>query len=315
MKFYVLGLVSGIIISCGVGSFADEIGVTASNGFLQCTKMVCSIWADGKEIDLQGTPILNYEGKSYLPVRKLAEITGADVNWDGDNKVINVKAILKETVAKNPDNLILTKTKDGLYKASNINTDGNGTTYTFSSTGNVYESFSNGKVIETKLFFKTLDDNFKERNTLKTYAYIANCYDVLDDLSRNIYNISNRLSTSYWGISTLNKEDLDKDNEYINYQIQRKNKLSENLNYIVELAKKENLDVSDMNTIFSELYDSLEYYKKSFNSLSDFYYSKNNTNFKNYLDNCTLGHNKALNASQIAFNSHDKIYNLLQNFK
>jgi len=95
IKFYVLGLMSGVMLTGGIISYADEIGVASNTGLLQCSKMICSIWADGKEIDMD-LPILNYEGRSYLPVRKLAEVTGANVTWDGDNRVINVKSDIKD---------------------------------------------------------------------------------------------------------------------------------------------------------------------------------------------------------------------------
>lgn len=104
IKYYIVGLVSGIIMASGI-TYADEIGVTTNNGLLQCSKMVCSIWADGKEIDMD-LHILNYEGRSYLPVRKLAEVTGASVTWDGDNRVISVKSATKEVVKEVPKEVI-----------------------------------------------------------------------------------------------------------------------------------------------------------------------------------------------------------------
>ncbi|MEI7027868.1 stalk domain-containing protein [Paenibacillus sp. y28] len=56
---------------------------------------------DGVKVDLSTTAPLIYEGSSYLPLKKIGELLGANVNWDAASKTIN---LTHSVYVKNPIN-------------------------------------------------------------------------------------------------------------------------------------------------------------------------------------------------------------------
>jgi hypothetical protein len=96
-KWYVVGALSVLAVTSAV-SYADE-------GLFNLSKMNCKVWLDGKEAVIE-EPILNHNGKSYVPLRKISEITGAKVEWDNIEKIIkinqNTKEVVKEVVKEVP---------------------------------------------------------------------------------------------------------------------------------------------------------------------------------------------------------------------
>lgn len=85
-KFFIFGTIFGIAMVGGI-SFADE-------AFYKLTKMDCSVIVNDKKVTLD-SPILNYEGKSYLPLRSIAEITDSKIDWNGETKTIQLKSAVK----------------------------------------------------------------------------------------------------------------------------------------------------------------------------------------------------------------------------
>ena len=105
IKYYLVGLLSGLILAGGI-SYADEMQY-------KLTKLDCLVWVDGV-IASMDTPVLNYEGRSYVPLRKSAELTGALVDWDANRKIINIstnpkvteKIVTKEVIKEVPKEVI-----------------------------------------------------------------------------------------------------------------------------------------------------------------------------------------------------------------
>lgn len=86
MKYFIVGLAMGITITGGI-VFAEE-------SYYKLTKMDCNIIANGKVVNMD-FPILNHEGRSYLPLRNIADLTNSSIKWDAETKTINLNNVMK----------------------------------------------------------------------------------------------------------------------------------------------------------------------------------------------------------------------------
>lgn len=84
MKKFIMGFVSASILFCGI-SFAEEIKTNV---------MDCNITINGsvKTID---NPVLNYNGRAYVPLRAFSYLCDVNTDWDADNKTIKLEHITK----------------------------------------------------------------------------------------------------------------------------------------------------------------------------------------------------------------------------
>lgn len=102
MKKFIMGFVSASILFCGI-SFADEIKTTVMN---------CSVSMNGSNRDITD-PILNYNGRAYVPLRTFANICDVNTVWDAESKTIKlehfVKVETKEVIKEVPVEKIVTK--------------------------------------------------------------------------------------------------------------------------------------------------------------------------------------------------------------
>lgn len=97
LKFYMLGLLTGFIFVGGL-SYADE-------GFYQLQKMECAIWSNGKEVSMD-MPVLNYNGSSYVPLRKFSEVAGANIEWNPETKIIQLMPDINEVIKEVPREVV-----------------------------------------------------------------------------------------------------------------------------------------------------------------------------------------------------------------
>lgn len=81
IKFYILGLVSGVIMAGGM-SYADEV-------YYQLTRVYYSVVSDNQEV-LFEKPLLNYNGSTYVALTDASKTTGGLVFWDNDKKRISI---------------------------------------------------------------------------------------------------------------------------------------------------------------------------------------------------------------------------------
>jgi hypothetical protein len=73
IKFYVLGLLSGVILAGGIGY--------ANDAYYKLSKMNCDIKVNGESVKID-LPILNYNDRAYLPLREVSRLVGSEISWD-----------------------------------------------------------------------------------------------------------------------------------------------------------------------------------------------------------------------------------------
>src|SRR5690554_3572427 len=79
LKKFILGFLCGAVIFSASASIAQ-------NGFETVTAYInktVSIMLNGEKVVLKNQ-VINYKNTNYLPIRDVAELTGLDVNWNGE---------------------------------------------------------------------------------------------------------------------------------------------------------------------------------------------------------------------------------------
>ncbi|EKD94239.1 MAG: radial spoke head 1-like protein [uncultured bacterium] len=86
-------MVIGAVVACGIMgsvSFGED-------AFYKLTEMKCDIWV-GNKIAPMDSPVLNYDGRAYLPLRKVGELLGAEIKWNDANRIVDITPKTKEVV-------------------------------------------------------------------------------------------------------------------------------------------------------------------------------------------------------------------------
>ncbi len=84
MKKWIIGFAAALVVSLSATAEAASDGVKAS---LFDAKIV----VNNNPVQLNAdNPLLNYNGRVYLPVRQISELTGSAVGYDGDNRTIYI---------------------------------------------------------------------------------------------------------------------------------------------------------------------------------------------------------------------------------
>ena len=92
-RYLVLGIAAGFLLSLGVQTYAQD-AVSAVAAWIRNDY---HIEYNGEEKKLpEGYQILVYQNRTYLPLRYVGELLGADIQWDGET---NTASIFQE---KNP---------------------------------------------------------------------------------------------------------------------------------------------------------------------------------------------------------------------
>ena len=84
MKKFIAGIVVGATLMLGSTVFADQIKqyiLTAAS---------YPIFVNGKEFKDEASPILNYEGSTYVPLAKLGDLTGVNYKWNESLKRVEI---------------------------------------------------------------------------------------------------------------------------------------------------------------------------------------------------------------------------------
>lgn len=99
VKNFALGFIMACLMITPVVAFADAIQVSLNtvninlNGVQVTTKGQSYILTDGSAIPYS----LNYNGTVYLPIRKVAELVGKDIGYDGQSTTISISDKKTET--------------------------------------------------------------------------------------------------------------------------------------------------------------------------------------------------------------------------
>ena len=92
-RYLVLGIAAGFLLSLGVQTYAQDAVSTVAAWIRNDYR----IEYNGEEKKLpEGYQILVYQNRTYLPLRYVGELLGADIQWDGET---NTASIFQE---KNP---------------------------------------------------------------------------------------------------------------------------------------------------------------------------------------------------------------------
>lgn len=92
-RYLVLGIAAGFLLSLGVQTYAQDAVSTVAAWI----RNDYHIEYNGEEKKLpEGYQILVYQNRTYLPLRYVGELLGADIQWDGET---NTASIFQE---KNP---------------------------------------------------------------------------------------------------------------------------------------------------------------------------------------------------------------------
>ncbi|HHX17838.1 MAG TPA: hypothetical protein GX727_03135 [Clostridium sp.] len=82
MKKIMLGLIAGIVLSTGILAFA------AANQWIAVSPNF-EVLVRGEVFESDPPPVV-IEGRTYLPLRAMAEVLGVDIYWDGDARQVLV---------------------------------------------------------------------------------------------------------------------------------------------------------------------------------------------------------------------------------
>lgn len=96
MKEKTKGFISGILVSLLVLSLAIPAMAAVYDKVITAQYRDVKVTLDGKEIvpkDVQGRPVEPFlsNGTTYLPIRGIASTLGLDVDWDGENRTVELK--------------------------------------------------------------------------------------------------------------------------------------------------------------------------------------------------------------------------------
>ncbi len=111
IKDVLIGLIIGVMIS-------------AIPIFAQPTISSIAVAWNSINVQLEGKPVevnsILYEGSTYLPMRKIAELVGKDVEWISETKTANITESKKENVQVESMNIEIINGKEH-YAADDIN--------------------------------------------------------------------------------------------------------------------------------------------------------------------------------------------------
>lgn len=69
--------------------------VTGSGTTYELEEVYYPIYANGKELPRGDLPILNYNGSTYVPLRKLSEAARVEIEWDNTSNSVEIRNIYK----------------------------------------------------------------------------------------------------------------------------------------------------------------------------------------------------------------------------
>lgn len=111
VKMFVLGFISACLLTAPLSAFADTIQVSLNSVHIDLNGAMVAV--KGQSYALKNgavTPYsLNYNGTVYLPVRKLSEMLGLNISYNGASSTVSITS--KSPTQKPPENSDQTGTK------------------------------------------------------------------------------------------------------------------------------------------------------------------------------------------------------------
>lgn len=86
MKKFILGVATGLMLSLAIPA-----GAEIAEYILVKVKYPIIV-NDAMYLD-EKLPVLNYQGSTYVPLRNMGDLLGADVQWNSDKKQVEIKGV------------------------------------------------------------------------------------------------------------------------------------------------------------------------------------------------------------------------------
>lgn len=154
--------------------------------------------------------------------------------------------------------------------------------------------------------------------TIKYYSYLSNYYNNLSTLGYNISRLHTNLSLLVEDIinsdNTNYTDDYDNAYEQLKYIIDEYNKFIEESPDVISEAKEFNIDMSNINSILKNYYNSIEYFKAALDDLESYSDSHLDSDIKSFINNMKDGIDISIDAVQSCENSYSKLYNKIISF-
>ncbi|MFS1514554.1 stalk domain-containing protein [Chengkuizengella sp. SCS-71B] len=104
MKKSIIGLTVGLLI--GLSFSVTSPAFSAVKEYI-LTEFTQPVLVDGVQYVDQGNPIMNYNGRTYIPLSKIGDIAGLDYRWNNELKQVEIST--NNTVDISDENIVLEK--------------------------------------------------------------------------------------------------------------------------------------------------------------------------------------------------------------
>ena len=84
MKKIFIGFITGIVAAMAFTSFATSTGIFTAQ------EATFNIYVEGEEFKSENPPLV-IEGRTYLPLRAIGEALGINVEWNGEERRVEIK--------------------------------------------------------------------------------------------------------------------------------------------------------------------------------------------------------------------------------
>lgn len=157
-------------------------------------------------------------------------------------------------------------------------------------------------------------DGLDDINTIKFYGKIADHYNRLLALGDIISDLSDRFDIAFRNINSFN----DLENYYRIYDkyfpkvIEDYNSMIDPTEKLIAEADKKGINIYNMRDILNHYYDSIEYYKKTGESLINFYENKNDDNFNEFSENEKDAYDASFKGREASLLGYQEYYRKIQ---
>jgi hypothetical protein len=96
LKYLLVGLISGCVLMFAATALAEPLKTYL------LVRAEYSVYVEGEEYDQEELPFLNYEGFTYVPLRALGELIGADVQWNKEKREVHIQPAGADDIDSHP---------------------------------------------------------------------------------------------------------------------------------------------------------------------------------------------------------------------